>query len=74
MTAITQPTPEQISDLIKKHGLSRQEAADLLHVSKFTWNGWVSPVDNKMSRAMPLAAWELLLIKLGEHQVFGRLP
>ncbi|CAB3976103.1 hypothetical protein BCO9919_07459 [Burkholderia cenocepacia] len=74
MAEIAQPTPDQISALIKKHGLSRQEAADLLHVSKFTWNGWVSPADNKMSRAMPLAAWELLLIKLGEHEMFGRLP
>ncbi|WP_321885891.1 helix-turn-helix domain-containing protein [Paraburkholderia bannensis] len=74
MSNITQPTAEQISALIKKHGLSRQEAADLVHVSKFTWNGWVAPADNKMARAMPLAAWELLLIKLGEHAEFGPLP
>ena len=64
---IKQPTPEEIRALILKAGLKRAEASELLHASRRTWDKWTAKPDSKDNRAMPLAAWELLLIKVGKH-------
>lgn len=67
MSEITQPTPEQIRELIKRHGVTRGEAAALVHVSINAWHKWSASEGSGDHRAMPLVAWELLLLKLGEH-------
>lgn len=64
---LTQPTPEQLRELIKKHGITRIEAAKLVHVSANAWHKWSATEGSINSRAMPLSAWELLLLKLDEH-------
>ncbi|MFM0303989.1 transcriptional regulator [Paraburkholderia sediminicola] len=67
MSKITQPTPEELRQLILKHGVTRSEAAALVHVSINAWHKWSANEGSSDHRAMPLAAWELLLLKLGEH-------
>jgi hypothetical protein len=64
---IGQPTPEEIRALIKKHGITREQAATLVHASLRAWHNWCAPVGGSNHREMPKAAWELLLLKLGEH-------
>ena len=64
---MNQPSPEEIRALLKKHGISREEAAALVHASLRAWNNWIAPIGGVNHRQMPLAAWDLLLIKLGEH-------
>ncbi len=67
MTEITQPTPEQLRELIRRHNVTRSEAAAMVHVSLNAWHKWSAAEGTVDHRAMPLAAWELLLLKLGEH-------
>jgi len=56
-------TPEIIRETIKKAGLTRQQAADLLGVSKRAVDAWLTNQPAVNHRKMPQAAWELLLIK-----------
>ncbi len=70
---ITQPTPEEIKALVQEEGLSRIDAAALVHVSRRAWEKWVTKVDSQDHRVMPMAAWELLLIKTGKHPHFKYL-
>jgi hypothetical protein len=66
------PEPDDINALIAKHGISHQQAAGLVHVSYRTWRNWCAPVGSNTHRDMPIGAWELLLIKLGEIDVCSR--
>lgn len=70
---LTQPTPEELRDLIKRHDLTRGEAAELVHASKRTWDNWSAKEDARDFRNIPMAVYELLLIKLGEHGEYGKL-
>lgn len=67
MSDITQPSPADVRKLLEGSGLSREQFAELVHVSKLTVHKWVLPNDNPNHRGIPLAAWELLLLKLGHH-------
>ena len=67
MSEIKQPTPEEIKALLKKHGMTREQAAALVHVSKRVWGNWSLSEEAKDHRPIPLAAYELLLIKLEIH-------
>lgn len=64
---IEQPAPGEIRALLKKHGVTREHAAGLVHASLRAFHNWCAPVDGTNHREMPKAAWELLLLKLGEH-------
>jgi hypothetical protein len=66
------PSPEEICAMLKKHGLSREEGASLVHASLRAWNNWSAPIGGVNHRQIPLATWELLLIKLGEHSDYER--
>lgn len=66
MDTLKQPTNEDIKALLKKHGLTREEAGALVYVSVHTVDSWTAPSGAKQ-RQMPLASWELLLLKLDEH-------
>jgi DNA-binding transcriptional regulator YiaG len=67
MSEITQPSPAEVRQLLETSGLSREQFAELVHVSKLTIHKWVLPEENQNHRGIPLAAWELLLLKLGKH-------
>ena len=63
------PTPDEIRALLKKHNITREKAAGLVHVSLRAMHNWLAPIGTANHRAMPLAVWELLLIKLDEIDV-----
>ena len=64
---IIQPTPDEIRTVLTESGLSREEFAALVHVSKLTVHKWVLPKESANHRGIPLAAWELILLKLDKH-------
>jgi DNA-binding transcriptional regulator YiaG len=64
---IKQPTPEELRDLMKESGVPRGEIADMLHVGRKTVEKWTASLGTTSHRAIPLAAYELLLLKLGKH-------
>jgi hypothetical protein len=67
MINIEKPTPEQIRQLIEGKGVSGQDAAALLKVSRFAWVKWVTHEGSQNHRPIPAATWELLLLKLDAH-------
>ncbi len=62
------PKPEQIKILRKTLGIKQKEAADLVHVTIRAWQWWESG-----ERAIPLAVWELFLIKVGFHPIYKEI-
>lgn len=70
---ITLPSSEEIRALIKEAGLTRAEAAALLHVPRRRLNHWVAPETGLEHRPMPLSAYELLLIKLDKHPLYKKV-
>lgn len=64
---IKQPTPEQLRETIKRHGLTRADACKLVHVSLKAWHNWSAPETSQNHRSIPLPVWELLLLRLGDH-------
>jgi hypothetical protein len=67
MEAVTTPTDEDIKTLLRKHGVTREQAAALLFVSQHTIDSWCAPITSRKHNDMPLSSWELLLLKLDEH-------
>lgn len=59
-------SPEKLKALLKKHGITRERAAQLVFATKNQMDDWCLPAQSAHWREMPLAHWELLLIKLGE--------
>lgn len=57
------PTPEQIKEARLMCGLTQKQAAEMIHASWITWQRYEST--GKHSCVMPLASWELFLIKTG---------
>lgn len=63
MAELTQPTPAQIKSARESIGDTQAEAAARVHSPSYrAWQDWEAG-----RRAMPLAAWELYLIKT--HQI-----
>lgn len=65
--SLSLPSPLDIRRTLKESGVTREEAAGMVHVSYRTWHSWSAPEGTNNHRQMPLAAWELLLLKLGKH-------
>jgi putative transcriptional regulator len=63
MAAMKQPTPAEIRAAREAAGLTQTAAAALVHAELRTWQHWESSAGADDRRAMPLAAWELFLIK-----------
>jgi DNA-binding transcriptional regulator YiaG len=62
-TSLVQPTPEEIAEARLRAGLTQKEAALLVHAKSYrTWQDWEAGKNR-----MPLAAWELFLIKTGHR-------
>lgn len=66
-TPIKQPTALELRELLKRHSLARHEAAKLLEVSTSAWHKWTATEEKPEHRDIPIAIYELLLLKLGEH-------
>jgi putative transcriptional regulator len=63
---ITQPAPADIKTARVAAGLTQTEAAALVHAGLKTWQNWES--EGGEARKIPLAAWELFLIKTSTAQ------
>ena len=58
------PDGPTLRTFLHDHGLSRAHVATLLHVGEERVNHWCLPPESKGHRPMPLAYWELLLVRL----------
>lgn len=58
-----QPTPAEIRAAREAAGLSRSQAAELVHAGYRTWQNWELDPSSPEARAIPLASWELFLLK-----------
>jgi DNA-binding XRE family transcriptional regulator len=65
--SLAQPTPEQIRLARTAAGHTQAEAAELVHAARRSWEAWESTSPGTATRAMPLASWELYLLKSGQH-------
>lgn len=63
---IIQPTNAEIKTARLAAGLTQTEAAALVHAGLKTWQNWET--DGGEARKIPLAAWELFLIKTNAAQ------
>lgn len=61
-----QPTPEEVRELLSKHGLSGAGAGRIIGVDGRTVRRYTAPADQKGAREIPYSAWRLLLIETGE--------
>jgi DNA-binding transcriptional regulator YiaG len=58
------PTPREILEAREFAQLTQTQAAELVHARNYnTWANWEADRKDPRHRAMPLAAWELFLIK-----------
>lgn len=68
MSKLKQPAPAEIRAARLEAGLTQAEAAELVHAGsgsrrERTWQHWEADPSSPESRRMPLAAWELFLLK-----------
>lgn len=70
---IAQPTPDELRELFNEAGVTRAEIAAMLHVSRKGLEKWTAPKGSASQRDIPLAAYELLLIKLGKHSGYKKV-
>lgn len=66
-SASTRATHEHIKALLAEHKLTRAQAATMLDVSVHTVDSWTAPPSSSKHRDIPLASWEMLLLKLNAH-------
>lgn len=61
---LEQPTRAEVRAARLKAELTQTQAGELVHASLKTWQNWES--EGAEGRKMPLAAWELFLIKTSQ--------
>ena len=64
---ISPPTPDDIRSARAAAGHTQAEAAALVHAARRSWEAWESTSAGTATRAMPLASWELYLLKTLQH-------
>jgi putative transcriptional regulator len=60
------PSTDQIKITRKTLGLTKKESAKMVHSSLRAWQLWEAG-----DRAMPAGIWELFVIKMGLHPMYG---
>lgn len=65
---IEQPTPFQVRGARTAAGLTQTQAGNLVHTSTRTWQNWEA--EGNEGRKIPLASWELFLIKTNNEYQF----
>ena len=63
-----EPLPQEIKAARLKAGLTQTGAAELVYVKLRIWQYWEAMDEDKQVK-MPLATWELFLIKTGQHKI-----
>ena len=56
------PTPEDVRELLRKHGLAGSAAGRICGVGSRTVRRWIAPEDSAGARQIPTAAWKLLCV------------
>lgn len=64
---MSNPTGAQIKAVRMKAGITQDQAAKLLHMTRVAFN-----MAENGNRKLSLPRWELLLIKTGQHPEFGK--
>lgn len=67
---IEQPAPDDIKAAREHAGDTQAQAAARVHANLRTWQSWEDSSGSKNARAIPLAAWELYLIKTGQAETY----
>ena len=62
-------TPEEVKALVRRHGLTGSQIANICGVKPRTVRSWQAPKDSNSYRPIPLSAWKLLLIATREKTV-----
>ncbi|PUE43638.1 hypothetical protein B9Z34_02075 [Limnohabitans sp. Hippo3] len=60
------PQPDQVKVTRQALGFTQKESADMVHYSLRAWQLWEAG-----DRTMPAGVWELFLIKIGLHPIYG---
>lgn len=61
------PTPTKVRQARAQAGHSAEQAGSTVHTDGRTWRRWELGAGFESGRAMPLASWELYLIKTGQQ-------
>lgn len=67
--ALDKPTPDDVRELLRKHGLTGSQAGRICGVDSRTVRRWTAPRGSSGSREIPIAAWRLLCVVTGECEV-----
>jgi len=57
-------SPDQITKLRNRAGLTQEEAGKVVYVSRRTWQSWETPIEMNNHRAIPIGLLELFCLKL----------
>lgn len=68
-TEASNPTPAEIRAAREKAGLTKPQAADIIHGSLRAWEDWETEGDN--NRRMHPGLFELFQIKTGQSRKYG---
>lgn len=68
-TEVSNPTPAEIRAAREKAGLTKPQAAELIHGSLRAWEDWETEGDN--NRRMHPGLFELFQIKTGQSRKYG---
>lgn len=63
MAKTKSPTGGQIREYLRRQGITRAHAAQLVGASISQFNDWCLPKKSKSYRPMPAGLWELLKLK-----------
>lgn len=74
INGIDTPSYHSIRLIMDKHNLSPKDLGELLGASMDDVFKWISPPDSGDYEVMPIALWELLLLKLDEHPKLTLMP
>lgn len=66
MMSMKQPTADQIQQARQAAGHTQAQAGATVHTDGRTWRRWELGPGYDSGRAIPLASWELYLLKTGQ--------
>ena len=74
--SLKQPTPDEVRAVRKSAKLTQAHAAALISHSQSyrTWQGYEAEEGSPGHRSIPIAAWELFLLKIGRHPDMQLIP
>ncbi len=68
---LKQPSPAEVRAARSAAGLTQTQAAELVHAKLRTWQHWEADAGTEDAREIPLASWELFLLKTKDRRRRG---